>query len=491
MSLIIKAENINVEYNSKEILAIDELEIYEYDSIGLIGDNGTGKTTLLKILSGELVPEGAKLQCHGEVSLIRQNTEKLEETEADGEQLSRFGIDTSVTKKLSGGEGMRLKIAAAFSRGGHLLLADEPTNNLDTQGIALLIDELGAFPGAKVIVSHDRYFLDQAVNKIWELKDGVITEFWGGYSDYLAQKEEEERRQAQAYAQAQEERDRLAAAIAEKEKQARAIDRKEKGKARKNANESTGRLGHQKSTGSKQKKLHRAAQQLEKRMAELDDVAAPNRSRGITFRQSEALTLHNKFPIICEDVNLAYGERVIFDHASFEIPLGKKVAIGGPNGSGKTSLFKLILGRAPGLLISPKAAFGYFEQGVASHNPRDKVLSFLQDAADYPVHVLRAGFHAMGFAAADINKELAVLSGGELVKLHLLRLLFGRYNILLMDEPGNDLDLATLAALEQMMQDYTGTILFVSHDKRLVDNVADIVYVIEDKKLVKVREGKE
>ena len=322
------------------------------------------------------------------------------------------------------------------------------------------------------------------VDKIWELKDGRITEYWGGYSDYLAQKEEERLSQAAQYKQYMAERERLEQAIGEKRSQARKIDQKTKGAARKNNTEDGGRLGHQKSQGSKQKKLHNAAKNLEKRIESLGDIAAPEAIRNVQFRQSQALELHNPYPITGSGINMRFGDKMIFDDVSFQFPLGGKIAITGPNGCGKTTLFNMIRDRADGITLAAKAAIGYFVQSGYKFDRKQHVMAYMQENCDYPVSDIRAVLASMGLTQQDVRKELTLLSGGELIKLQLAKLLLGRYNILLMDEPGNFLDIHALEALETMMRNYAGTIVFVTHDARLLENVADQVYEVKDCKLV-------
>ena len=192
MELIVKAKDIFLEYAGRDILDIEELEIYSYDRIGLVGDNGAGKTSLLKILSGNLTIADADVRRFGSIALIGQLDElDLDAAQDSGEMLSRLNVAGVAQETMSGGEETRAKIASALSQHASAIFADEPTSHLDQDGIRLLVGQLKAFDGALLIVSHDRHFLDQVVDKIWELKDGGISEFWGDYSDYLRQKEEE------------------------------------------------------------------------------------------------------------------------------------------------------------------------------------------------------------------------------------------------------------------------------------------------------------
>ncbi len=484
MELLIQAKDIYVEYNGRDVLDIDELELYAYDRIGLVGGNGAGKSTLLKVLLGEITPSGSKVRCLGQFAYIPQLNETVLQEVKDHALMGRLGADRLKMETMSGGEETRLKIAQALSEQVHGIFADEPTCHLDREGTDFLIGQLKYFSGALLIISHDRYFLDEVVDKIWELKDGKITEYWGGYSDYLRQKEEECQQQAAQYKQLIAERNRLEQAVEEKRNQARKVDQKAKGAAKKNSSESGGRLAHQKSTGSKQKKLYNAAKNMEHRIATLGDVQAPETLRTIRFWQGTALALHNPYPITGAEISKRFAERVLFDKASFQIPLGTKVALTGENGAGKTTLFQMILNRENGISVSPKAEIGYFAQNGYKYNRNQGVMDFVQEDCDYQVSEIRSVLASMGFSQSDIRKKLSVLSGGEFIKLQLAKLLLGRYNILLMDEPSNFLDLPGVEALETLMKNYAGTIFFIAHDKRLVENVADRVYEIREGKIV-------
>lgn len=487
MSLLIKAKEIVVEYSGREVLDIEQLELYEYDRIGLVGANGAGKSTLLKVLLGEIPESCGKVLRNGSFSYIPQMEQAEDQGEMDYALTGKLGINGADADQMSGGQETRLKIAQALSESVHGIFADEPTSHLDSEAIHFLIHQLSFYTGALLVISHDRYFLDQVVDKIWELKDGKITEYWGGYSDYLAQKKENQKKQEIQYQQYVNERGRLEKAMSEKKNQARKIDQKEKGAARKNSSDQGGRLAHQKSVGSKQKKLHQAAKNLEQRIEALGDVQAPEMHRTIHFRQSHASGLHNPFPIIGKEMNKRFGDTVILENASFQFPLGGKIALTGANGAGKTTLLNMILNREQGITISPKVEIGYLAQHAYTLDRHQVVMEFMQENCDYQVPEIRAVLASLGFSQHDIRKRLAVLSGGEIMKLQLAKVLLGRYNILLMDEPSNFLDIPAMEALEHLMKSYAGTIVFISHDTRLVENVADEVYAIEHKQIVRIR----
>ena len=244
--------------------------------------------------------------------------------------------------------------------------------------------------------------------------------------------------------------------------------------------------------------MHNAAKSLEHRIAALGNVEAPEDIRRIRFRQSKALELHNPYPIVGTEINKIFGDKALFENASFQIPLGAKVALTGGNGTGKTTILKIlnqvlkadsgmIVNHEEGISISPKAKIGYFAQNGYKYNSNQNVMEFMKEDCDYNVSEIRSVLASTGFKQNDIGKSLSILSGGEIMKLLLAKMLMGRYNILLMDEPSNFLDIPSLEALEILMKEYAGTIMFITHDKRLLENVADVIYEIKDKKLNLVR----
>lgn len=481
MNLIVKANNIDLEYNGKQILDIPELEIYSYDRIGIVGKNGVGKSTLLKILTEQIKVENAKIQSYGKIAYIPQ-LEELQRKDIENKSiLGKLNVHNVNRNNISGGEETKLKIAQALSEQTDAIFADEPTCNLDKESILYITNTLKYYAGSIVVISHDRYFLDEIVNKIWEIRDGKITEYFGNYTDYMEQKEIERQTNIKKYEQYIQEKQKISKSIDNKLKQVQQIGKNKN----KNKTENGGRLSHQKSTGTKEKNLYKSVKSMEKRLESLEEYEKPLQEKPIHFRINNSLSLYNSVPILGENINKKIQDKMLFENANFKIPLGSKVAITGKNGTGKTTLLKMILNKENGIEISPKVEIGYFAQNGYKIEKDKQVLEYLKEQSDYSISEIRSIIAKMGVEQNTILRKIETLSGGETVEILLCKILLGRYNILILDEPSNFLDIESVKALEELMKQYAGTIIFVSHDKKLIENVADIVYEIKDYKIIK------
>ena len=473
-------ENVEVTYLDKEIVKIDRLAVHQFDRIGIVGKNGAGKTTLLKLLAGKLQPSSGKVNRHIAYGYFEQ-MEAPTDSEADLALLGKLSIPRN-TEQLSGGEQTRLKLAQLFTHYHEALLIDEPTTHLDQDGISFLLEELKFYYGALVLISHDRAVLDELVTTIWEIEDGKVNVYSGNYSEYMAQKQLEREQQRQAHEQFIKEKSRLEKAAHEKMKKAEKIVQAGS-MSKKEANAKPNKMFMTKSKGTSQKAVQRAAKAIEQRMDRLQNVEAVQEVRPIIFRQSETLDLHNKFPIIADRLTLQAEDKVLLEEVSFQLPLGKKIALTGSNGSGKSTLLHHIANNAPEITVSPKAKIGFFQQMSYQFSSDETVLQFIKNRSEYDEGFLRSVLHAMQFTGTDIRKKVKSLSGGEAIRLQLCQLFLGKFNILLLDEPTNFLDVHAIEALEQFINSYEGTIIFVSHDRTFINNTADITFTITNKKL--------
>jgi len=478
----IELENIELSFLDREILNIPKLAVHQFDRIGIVGKNGAGKSTLLKLMDGQIKPDQGHVKRFIDTAYFDQLT-SAEDKEIAFDLKGKLSIPETEIVNFSGGEQTRLKLAQIFSTWHEGLFIDEPTTHLDSEGIQFFIEELTYYYGALVIVSHDRRVLDQLVTKIWEIEDGKVTAYTGNYSDYVAQKELGKRQQQERHEKYVKEKSRLINAAEEKMKKAEKITQASGSMSKKESKAMANRMFETKSKGTSQKSVQRAAKAMEQRVDQMEEVEAPKEELALRFPQPSNLKLHNKFPIMADRLTLTAGDKLLLDEVSFQFPLGEKIAITGDNGSGKTTLLRHILQDGEGITISPKAVIGSYEQMGYQFDKKESVIAFMRNRSDYKESRIRAVLHAMNFTGNDLKKNVRELSGGEAIRLTLCQLFLGRYNILILDEPTNFLDVFSIEALERFLQAYEGTVLLVSHDQRFVERVADGVYLIEDNKL--------
>lgn len=478
----LELENIEVSFFDQLVLEIPRLAIHQIDRIGIVGKNGAGKSTLLKLLDGQIIPDKGKVSRFSNFAYFDQ-LETPDEREVDYELVGKLSIPPIEIEQLSGGEQTRLKLAQIFSAYHEGLLFDEPTSHLDAAGTQFFIDELIYYYGALVLVSHDRFVLNQLVTKIWEVEGGRVTEYSGNYSDYVAQKELERKQQQEKHDKYTKEKARLLNAAEEKMKKAEKITQSNGHITKKETKAKANKMFMTKSKETSQKSVQRAAKAMEQRVEQLQAVEAPEKEHTLHFQQSTSLRLHNKYPIMGDRVTLKAGDKTLLYEASFQFPLGRTIAFTGNNGSGKTTLLRHILKQGEGVTLSPKAVMGSYEQMGYQFDKDEMVLEYMKERSDFDESKIRSALHAMNFTGNDVRKNVRDLSGGETIRLVLCQLFLGRYNVLVLDEPTNFLDVFCMEALERFLKAYEGTVLLVSHDRTFIERVADCVYIIKQQQL--------
>lgn len=458
---ILDIQQLKFSVGDCDLLNIQNLQATNRQKIGLIGRNGSGKSTLLSILNGDIISDDKRFSIRGSVELLPQ----LKPTHI----------------KKSGGEITQDYIVGLLSKTPQLLLADEPTTNLDTSHIKWVEKELERFNGALIFVSHDRQLLDNICDTIWELEDGKITEYTGNYSNYVEQKRNKEKFQEKEYQKYQAENQKLKEAITQKQQQAQ-----QSGKAPKNKSYSEiNAKGAQTYYGKLQKGLHQNQKAMESRLEKLETVEKPKEKAPIQMDLPDVQTYKNKIILRAENMSGQISTKELWKPATFFIKGSDKVGIIGPNGSGKTTLVrKIIKGDNEHLYCSPAMKIGYFAQDLNILDNAETILENVKEASKQTETLIRIVLARLGFYQNDVDKKVKVLSGGERVKVSLAKIFVSDCNTLVLDEPTNFLDVYALEALEELLVEYEGTVLIVSHDRSFISSVATKILAFEDNELI-------
>ena len=480
-NLTVKLSNINKKYGAKDILSIENLSAYNGDRIAIIGANGQGKSTLLEIIAGTVQQDSGIVQKEIEFKLFEQiaETEELIDTDnIDWKLLNNFSVPKNKIETLSGGEETKYRLTQLLSSYSMGLLLDEPTTHLDNKSVNVLIDELKYHYGTLIFVSHNRFFINQLANKIWEIENGTVYEYGGTYDDYLEQKQMKLLEIENSNEQFIKEKKRLESAIKKKKEQAEKSSNVSNSK--KNKSIRPDRLASSKQKDTVQKRQQKTAKAMESRLNQLGGMEKIYTQNEIIFPPSQTTELHNKFPIMGDNFYLKKGEKILFDKCNFQFLLGQKIAIIGNNGVGKTSLLKSILRKEEGIIVSSKVIFSTYHQMSYKVFDDESVLSYLMNQTEYQESIVRSILNNLGFSQSEVLKSVKDLSGGESTRVQIAMLFTKPSNVLILDEPTNFVDLKTIEALEKLIKAYNGTVIFTSHDPYFIKNVAEVTYKIED-----------
>lgn len=233
-----------------------------------------------------------------------------------------------------------------------------------------------------------------------------------------------------------------------------------------------------------QKAAHKTAKAIEKRMEQIEDVDLPAEQKTIQFPAIKTVEIHNPYPVMLEDVTIIRGDQILLKEVDAQFERGKRIAITGHNGAGKSSLLSHILSKEEGVRLSPKVRFAVYKQMDYKLTEETGVLDYLRYESEYSEPLVRAVLNNLGFDQSDTDRPVSNLSGGEATRLAIAKLFTDPSNVIVLDEPTNFIDLSTIEALEQLLKDYKGTVFFTSHDKYFVDRVADQVWEIANRQLI-------
>ncbi|HYY45632.1 MAG TPA: ABC-F family ATP-binding cassette domain-containing protein [Candidatus Angelobacter sp.] len=509
---LLRAENLTLMYGADVVLRDLTFQVEPRQRLGIVGANGSGKSSLLKAISGEVQAAGGSLTLAARARLaylpqeleagphesvyadalhsrpdimrLRERLASLEvampaatgdslarlvedygDVQHEYERLEGYAYDSRVAEvlhgvglteadqtlspsALSGGQRRRLALARLLLQEADLLLLDEPTNHLDLEAIEWLEGFLRLSRAGMLIVSHDRRFLEHTADDILELQAGRGEWYPGNYRQYVRLRHERRAVRQKEY-------------DAQQEYIARTEEFIRRYKAGQRAREARGR----------QTKLDR-----------LERVAPPAEDQQIRIRLRASVTSDLIFQ--SEGLRVGYGKREIVSVPAFTVTAGDRIAIVGPNGSGKTSLLKALLGELRPLhgrvKVGPRVTMRYYDQHLADLDPNKTVLAELQDAFALPEETLRTFLGRLLFSGDDAFKTIRSLSGGEKSRVALAKLMLDDAGLLLLDEPTNHLDIPAQEMLEDALNDFEGTILFVSHDRYFIDAIATRLWIIED-----------
>ena len=478
--LLIEGGNIKKYYGDRLILHIENLKIYSEDRIGLVGLNGAGKTTLINILCGESEPDEGWTRRYGSYSVVDQLVSK-EYEDIDKKVANKFGAPNTWNNHLSGGEKTRFMLAKCFDSGSNIIFADEPTSNLDVEGIELLDNKFKQYRGALVIISHDRDFLDKLCNKIIEIEDGKLKEYNGNYTAFKLQKDLEMERSLFEYQQYGKDKKKLEDAIDDTKQKVKSMRKTPTRMG--NSEARLHKMGNQKSKGN----LDKAVKSMKARIDHLEVKEKPKKMQSIKLDALGNGELYSKIVISGKNISKSFGDKVIFNNTEFDIYNGSRTALIGPNGSGKSTLIKMILDGDVSIKIANGAKIGYFSQDM---NILDEELSILENVMENSIYdetFARILLSRLLFKNEEVYKKIKVLSGGEKVKASFVKVFLSDINLLVLDEPTNYLDIYSLEVVEEALKDYARTVLFVSHDRRFISTVANSILSIDKHKLITAR----
>ncbi len=515
---LLTAQKLNLSYVIDPVLEDISFMVEKGDAIGIVGLNGSGKTTLFKLIDGTLAPDSGQvitpqgfrighlsqmvdrqeihlslydycLIAFNQVLAMEAELRDLEHamgTAQDEELedlLARYGhlqevfvehngygyksairgtlIGLGFTEdefhrsvaELSGGQKARLNLARLLLDEPDLLLLDEPTNHLDIKAIAWLEKFLQAYPKTYMVISHDRYFLDKVVKRIFHLEHRRLTVYETNYTGFMRRRKEQMAIRMRQQANQQK----------EKERQEEIIRRfKNYGNAR----------------------YIKQAQAREKLLAKMATLPPIEQDKKMLLRFSPEVS-SGEDVILTKDLGAGYGDQLLFSDASLHLRKGEHIGIIGDNGTGKTTLFRLIQGKLlpkeGELALGARVQIGYFDQEMARLDPEKTVMDQLWDHYPRMDHYqIRSYLARFMFVGDDIYKTTEELSGGEKGRLSLLILMLSGANLLLMDEPTNHLDIDSKEVLEAALRDYDGTLLVISHDRYFLNRVATGIWAVED-----------
>jgi ATP-binding cassette subfamily F protein 3 len=529
--VVVNIDSISKSFGTHKVLKDFSMSVNKGEKVALIGANGSGKTTIFKIINGDEDYQQGNLSLKNNISIglldqepdfcsdntiykelltvfdhlkylekqlksyekrisdfdkNNHNEEELENLMEEYSKLSHkyeinggyeyenkivqvssgLGFDKNDLDKkisyLSGGEKSRVGLIKLLLKKPDILLLDEPTNHLDISSIQWLEDFLSNYNGAVIIISHDRYFLDKVIERIVEINDGKDEKYYGNYSYYLEERKRRFEQRMREYKNQQKKIKQLEESIHQLRVWGRSRD---------------------------SEKMFKRAKAMEKRLERIDEMDKPtlhgkkmNLDLNINRRSGDEV-------LKAENISKRFDNEQILKDLDFDLYWQDKAVIIGANGSGKSTLLDIINGDLEAdqgeIKIGASVKVGYYRQEFDVFDPEDDLVTALIKECDMKISEARNALGAFLFTDLEVFKKVKDLSGGEKSRLRLLQLMSGDYNFLILDEPTNHLDLPSREVLEEVLDDYPGTILVVSHDRYFINKIVDYTYELDDHKLTK------
>ncbi|NMO76360.1 ribosomal protection-like ABC-F family protein [Niallia alba] len=477
---LLKLVNVGYEVLDTTIFEKINASVQQGEVIGIIGKNGAGKSTLLQLINKDMVPTEGHIKWVKDdtvAKMVEQETENYafkEENPVEKKLLEKWQVPINDFQKMSGGEKLKARLAKGFAFETDLLLLDEPTNHLDEQSMKLLQEQIKTYKGTVILVSHDRYFLDEVTSKIWSIENKKLIEHKGNYTSYMEVREQKRLTMQREYDKQQ-----------KKIKQVEGQMKELTSWSHKAHAQSTKQEFPKEYYRSKAKRMDAQVKSKQKRLEkelEKNKVERIEEDYKVIFSIEANKKVGKRFLEI-KDLSKTFGSRVLFEKGNVMIKHGEKVAIIGPNGSGKTTLLNIILGKekAEGeVWISPTANIGYLTQEVfdlpLEQTPEQ--LFFKETFAERGK--IQTLMKHLGFMASQWKEPIKNMSMGERVKCKLMAYILEEKDVLILDEPTNHLDLPSREQLEETLSQYNGTLIIVSHDRYFLEKTTTTKLVIAE-----------
>lgn len=469
---MIYIQNLIKTLPDRKLFEIDSLSINKNEKIALIGENGTGKTTLLRIILGLDKDYTGQVRVDIELGYLLNYNSKVKYFSDEIYSKSQLRVNDNY----SPGEEQRLKLTDLLSDSLKFILIDEATSHLDLKQKEELIEKLNSRKVGYLLISHDRDFINKTCKKILELKNGKIEEYNGDYKFYLEEREKRLKFKEKEYSNFIKEKRRLenlASNIKEQSSKVRTTP-----KRMGNSEVRLRKMGSQEN----KKKLDKQVKSVESRIDQLEVKEKPKEETEIQLSIPDNKQLHSKILIRGEKLNKEFGDKILFEKSNFKIKNNSKTALIGENGSGKTTLVNMILNQE-NVWMHQNLKIGYFSQMSDILEEDADILANVLNTSIYDETKTRIVLARLGFKTNDVYKIVSILSDGEKAKVKLAKILTSNFNYLIFDEPTNFLDINAIESLENLLKSYDRPFIFVSHDEELINNLADTLLIIEDKRI--------